>query len=189
MSQARRIATYADIEALPRHVTGQIIAGQLYAHPRPRSRHARASSNLGALLMSIWNHDTHGPDDPGGWVLLDEPELHLGADVLVPDIAGWRLERAQWSDDAAYIDIVPDWVCEVLSASTEVFDRSEKVPAYAHHGVKHVWLVDPDAKQLEVYELSAGVLRQVGPTYRQGSTLRAPPFEASSVELRRVWGG
>jgi Uma2 family endonuclease len=187
MSQARRIATYADIEALPRHVTGQIVAGQLYAHPRPRSLHARASSNI-LRQTGPFDDDTHGPDDPGGWVILMEPELHLDADVLVPDIAGWRLERATWSDDCAFISIAPDWVCEVLSPSSEVLDRSEKMPAYAHHGVKHAWLVDPDAKLLEVYELSAGVLRQVGPVFREGSRVVAAPFEAIAIELRRVWG-
>ncbi|MFO0658908.1 MAG: hypothetical protein U0165_03605 [Polyangiaceae bacterium] len=71
------------------------------------------ASNIGNMLTGFG--DMHGPDDPGGWVILDEPELHLGADVLVPDLAGWRIERATWPEDAAYIDIAPDWVCEVLA--------------------------------------------------------------------------
>lgn len=187
MSQARRIATYADIEALPPHVTGQIVGGQLYAHPRPRARHAMAASTLGGALIGRFGAMS-GDDDPGGWVFLDEPELHLGADVLVPDIAGWRLERARWPEDAAFIEVAPDWVCEVLSPSTEVFDRSEKMLAYAQNGVNYAWLVDPEAKALEVYELTAGVLRQRGPAFREGSRVVAPPFEAIGIELRRVWG-
>ena len=104
----------------------------------------------------------------------DEPELHLGTDVLVPDLAGWRTERAIWPRGTAYIDVAPDWVCEVLSPSTEAFDRAEKMPAYAQYGVKHAWLVDPENQSLEVYELSAGVLRQRGSAFRGHVRVVAP---------------
>ena len=82
---------------------------------------------------------------PGGWILLDEPELHLHGDVLVPDLAGWRRERMPELPDAAAFELAPDWICEVLSPSTAASDRAEKMPIYARERVAHVWLVDPIA--------------------------------------------
>lgn len=50
-------------------------------------------------------------------------------------------------------EIAPDWLCEVLSPSTETFDRRQKLPRYAPAGVAHLWLVDPSTRRLEVYGL------------------------------------
>jgi hypothetical protein len=83
-------ATYADLEALPANMVGEILYGVLHAHPRPAPGHARASSRLGAELDGPFDRGRGGP---GGWIILDEPELHLGPHVVVPDIAGWRRER------------------------------------------------------------------------------------------------
>ncbi|RKG79819.1 Uma2 family endonuclease, partial [Corallococcus terminator] len=43
---AKKPATYADLEALPDHVVGEIIAGELYASPRPSAPHVTAASHL-----------------------------------------------------------------------------------------------------------------------------------------------
>src|SRR4051812_49194820 len=106
---ARRVATYADIVALPPHVVGEIVDGELSVSPRPASPHTAAASILGAELIGpFWK----GRGGPGGWIILDEPELHLGANVLVPDLAGWRRERMPQIPDAAAFTLAPDWVCE-----------------------------------------------------------------------------
>ena len=73
-------ATYADIEALPETMIGEIIDGELYVQPRPAGPHTNATSNLGGMLFGPFRMGNGGP---GGWIILDEPELHLGADVLV----------------------------------------------------------------------------------------------------------
>ncbi len=114
---AQRIRpTYADIEALPPHVVGEIIAGELVVSPRPAPRHANAASTLGMLLGPPYRFGSGGP---GGWWLEFEPELHLGVDAdydpIVPDLAGWRIERMPTLPEAASFEVVPDWVCEVLS--------------------------------------------------------------------------
>ena len=85
-----RAATYADIERLPPHLVGEIIYGTLHAHPRPAPRHAVAASELGSEITSPFRRGRGGP---GGWIFMVEPELHLGAHVVVPDIAGWKIER------------------------------------------------------------------------------------------------
>src|SRR5262245_37531025 len=87
----RREATYEDLEEVPPQCVGEIIGGELYVSPRPRPRHARAAFRLGRAL-DPFDQDS-GEEGPGGWVLLFEPELHLGGEALVPDLAGWRRER------------------------------------------------------------------------------------------------
>lgn len=180
---AHRRASYADIEALPEHVVGEIIQGELYTHPRPAPFHARAASRLGMKLGHAFDE---GSDGPGGWWILDEPELHLGEEVLVPDLAGWQLETMPELPDASHFDIRPDWVCEVLSPSTEADDRAVKMPAYASAGVPHAWLLDPEIKTLEVFRLDGSRWLLIT-TFKGDVTVRAEPFDAVELELPALW--
>ncbi|MDY7231315.1 Uma2 family endonuclease [Hyalangium rubrum] len=179
----RRPATYEDLEALPPHQVGEIIAGELYASPRPATPHARAASRLGVKLGGPFDI---GGDNPGGWVILHEPELHLGTDVLVPDLAGWRRERMPKLPRVPALKLAPDWVCEVLSPSTEARDRSAKFPIYAREGVRHVWLVDPDVRTLEIFRLE-GPRYTLLATHEGEASVHAEPFEALALSLRVLW--
>jgi len=178
-----RPATYADIEALPSNVVGEILFGALHTHPRPAPRHARAASRLGGELHSPFDR---GKGGPGGWIILDEPELHLGPHVIVPDIAGWRRERLPKLPETAYFETAPDWVCEVLSPSTARIDRTDKLAIYAAHGVSHCWLVDPDVKTLEVLALTGGKWLFES-TFKDADPVSAPPFEAHTFALDVLW--
>jgi Uma2 family endonuclease len=144
----RRRATYNDLLELPEIVVGEIVDGTLIATPRPASRHARASSRLGVRLGGAFDSDD---GNPGGWILLDEPELHLGEDVLVPDMAGWRRHRMPEMPLTPAFDLASDWICEVLSPGTAALDRTQKLPIYAREGVAHAWLVDPIEQTLESF--------------------------------------
>jgi Uma2 family endonuclease len=172
-------ATYADLEALPSNLVGEIVSGRLIASPRPSPRHARSSSALGGMLAPPY---FFGRGGPGGWWILDEPELHLGQDVLVPDLAGWRRERLPRLPETAYIDLVPDWACEVLSPSTERLDRGEKLAIYCREQVAHVWLVSPLARTVEVLRLTVEGFLLVTVHAAPGS-VRAEPFDAVDLDL------
>jgi Uma2 family endonuclease len=129
---------------------------------------------------------------PGGWLILDGPELHLGAepDILVPDLAGWRRGRAPNLDegeDPAFFAVAPDWVCEVVSPSTEKLDRTDKMDIYAREAVGHVWLVDPIVKTLEVFRLETGRGWLLVTTARDDASVRAEPFEAVELGLGVLW--
>ena len=180
---AARRATYEDLLAVPDHLVAEILNGLLITHPRPAARHARAASRLGAELDGPFDRGRNGP---GGWLLLDEPELHLHGDVLVPDLAGWRRERMPELPDTAAFELAPDWVCEVLSPSTEATDRAEKMPIYGREGVGHVWLVDPVARTLEVFQLEASRWVVLG-TWRDDAWVRAAPFTELDLELAGLW--
>lgn len=180
---AQHAATYEDLLAVPEHLVAEILFGELVTHPRPAPPHASAASALGGVLTPPFQFGRGGS---GGWVFLDEPELHLGKHVAVPDIAGWRRERLPALPETAWIATAPDWVCEVLSPSTEAYDRGEKRLIYAEAGVAHVWHVDPVLKMLEVFELREGkwLLLDV---YRDDAQVAAPPFAEATFPLNLLW--
>jgi Uma2 family endonuclease len=184
---APKRATYQDVLDAPPGVIAEVIAGVLRTQPRPAARHATAASVLGEELGPPF---PRGRGGPGGWVILDEPELHLGSepDIVVPDLAGWWRQRMPEVPDAAFLTLAPDWVCEVLSPSTAAVDRAEKMPVYAREHVRHLWLVDPTAKTLEVFRLE-GTSYLLAHVWRDETRVRAEPFDAIELELGLLWNG
>ena len=178
-----RAATYADIEALPPHVTGEILFGVLHAHPRPAPRHGVAVNHLGYEITGPFGRGRGGP---GGWIFIIEPELHLGPHVVVPDIAGWKRERLTPFPTTAYIETAPDWVSEVLSPSTQAIDRTDKLAIYAQFGVHHCWYVDPSCQTLEVFALTGGKWL-LAATFKGADPVTAPPFEVHTFLLDVLW--
>ena len=74
----------------------------------------------------------------------------------------------------AYFTLAPDWICEVVSPSTEAIDRGRKLRIYAREGVAHAWLVDPLRRTLEVLALVAGGFEPIAEHARQGKHPRPP---------------
>lgn len=181
---SKREATYEDLMKVSDLKVAEILEGELYASPRPAVPHALASSVLGTEIGGPFQQGRGGP---GGWWILDGPELHLGRDVVVPDLAGWRRTRMAAPPSTPAIDLSPDWVCEILSPSTEAIDRVLKLRIYAREGVAHLWFVNPLTRTLEVLRLSNGVWVVVA-TNDGDETVRAEPFDAVPLELFRVWG-
>lgn len=181
---AKKLATYQDVLNAPPHMVAEVFGGELHLHPRPAKPHAAAASALGEELGPPFKRGRGGP---GGWILLDEPELHLNSDILVPDLAGWRTERmAELVDDEPYFTLVPDWVCEVLSARTAKYDRTDKMNIYAREQVRWTWLVDPLLRTLEAYRLHEGKWTLLG-TWRDEVLVRAEPFDAIELDLAALW--
>ncbi len=185
MTAAKKLATYEDLFTLPPNMLGQIVFGTLYAHPRPAVPHAIAATALGEELGPPFKR---GKGGPGGWLILDEPELHLGPDILVPDLAGWRRTRLPEAPRTAFFTLAPDWACEVLSPSTGSLDRGDKLKVYARENVSHVWLVDPAAKTLEVLMLDGSTFRILD-VYSDDAKVRAIPFDAIELDLAILWAG
>lgn len=181
---AGRQASYEDLLNLPENLVGEILGGQLHTSPRPTPKHARAYSALGYLVGGPYDGGINGP---GGWWIMDEPELHLNGDVLVPDLAGWQHERMPELPDTAYFELAPDWVCEILSPSTAQTDRSIKMPIYAREGVSHLWLVDPEHKILEAYSLGSNGLWALEGTLSNDAKVCLEPFNEITFSLAGLW--
>ncbi len=179
----KKEASYADLEALPDHLIGEIIDGELVVAPRPRPRHSHTATMIIGDLIDPFHHGRNGP---GGWWILLEPEIKLGRNVMVPDAAGWRRSRVPELPDVVPLELTPDWACEVLSPSTARLDRGKKLRIYAEHGIGHLWLVDPVARTLE------GLERQerrmfVAAVHGGDDRARAAPFDAIEIDLARWW--
>ena len=183
-SPARKPATYDDLLALPDDRIGEIVDGELYASPRPAGRHASCAFTLSAEIGPPFQAKRGGP---GGWLFMFEPELHFADDTLVPDLAGWRHERMPTVPDAPTVTLAPDWVCEILSPSTERLDRVRKLPACARHGVAHAWLINPATRTLEVFRRE-GTSWVLAATHADDAIVRAEPFGAIELDLLHLWG-
>ena len=178
-----RRATYQDVLDAPVHQVAEIIVGTLYTHPRPAPRHATASSVLTSRLGPPFHR---GDGGPGGWRILMEPELHLGEEILVPDLAGWRRERMPELPDTAYFSLTPDWTCEVLSASTRKLDLLRKRPIYAREGIPHLWFIDPADRILEAFELHEGQWLLIA-SVQDDEPVSIRPFDAITFSLGELW--
>ena len=181
---AKKMATYQDLCALPGNRVGEIVNGELVATPRPSYRHGNAATQLVSELAGPFQSGKSG--GPGGWWILVEPEIHLGEHVLVPDLAGWRKERMPGLPNGNWTDLPPDWVCEILSSSTVKLDRTQKMPIYSEHGVRHVWLLDPEHRTLEVFRLEEAKWLLVS-THAEGERVRAEPFQEVELALGLLW--
>lgn len=184
-SSAQRLpeATYENLLKVPGNQIGQILAGELVVLPRPSGPHAVAASILGGDLSGPFHRGRGGP---GGWWILFEPEIHLGAQVVVPDLAGWRRQRLPTYPRTPFVDQSPDWVCEILSDSTRGIDRVRKMPIYAAYQVQHAWLIDPDAQTLEVFSLNSGRWTLIA-TFEGAAQVQAAPFDEVVIELAALW--
>ena len=176
-------ATYQDVVDAPEHKVAELIDGELHLSPRPGGLSTVAASVLGSELVPPFHRGRGGP---GGWIILDEPEVHFGEDVIIPDLAGWRRDRLPVIPDTAFFTVPPDWVCEVLSPSTERIDRVQKLPLYASWGIGHAWLVPPRRRWLEAYRLHEGKWLWIG-IYKDDDTVRIEPFEAIELDLAALW--
>lgn len=183
MSEAKKRATYQDVIDAPEYQVAEIIGGQLRLSPRPGGPATEVAS---ALVSELRPPFGRGRGGPGGWVILLEPELHIGDEVLVPDLAGWRRERLPMLPDGASFTVAPDWVCEVLSKSTERIDRAEKMDRYSAMGVKHLWLVHPRMKTVEAYRLVDDRWLLIA-VYKDEERARIEPFDAIELDLASLW--
>jgi Uma2 family endonuclease len=160
----------------------------LHVMPKPAPAHAHVATEFSSELLGSFRRGRGGP---GGWRILAEPELHFGPsndeDILAPDIAGWRIERMPLLPRIAYFTLAPDWVCEVLSPSTEKIDRIDKMLVYAREGVKHVWLVHPLRKTVEVFALTSEKLWLSIGLHAGNVRVRIPPFDAIELDLASLW--
>lgn len=179
-------ATWADLEALPENVTGELIRGVLHALPRPRVQHARAGGRVFSRLERGYDD---GEGGPGGWWILFEPGIALPAlDVaeIIPDIAGWQRERLP--ELPKQLSVAPDWVCEILSPSTRRHDLLTKRPLYAEAGVTWMWIIDLDARTLTASKNHEGKWLELG-VWSDSDRIRAAPFDQAELRGEELWGG
>ena len=183
---AKKRYTYEDLRDIPDGTRAEILGGELIVSPHPTGAHNWASYRLSVGLDPFVGPPA-GASRPGGWWVMVEPELHLGDDVLIPDLAAWRYGRVPGPYDGAFTTVAPDWVCEVLSPSTSRVDRERKLPIFAREGVQHAWLIDPRRRTIDVHRLVRGTLMRVHTYREEPPPARIEPFEAVGLALGNLW--
>jgi Uma2 family endonuclease len=185
-SPQRELATYADLLALPEDTRAEILGGNMQLSPAPLPRHSKAQGSARRFLGGPFDDDD-GRGGPGGWWIFVEVDVMLGPhDVVRPDLAGWRRDRLSQPGLKRPIDVVPDWVCEVLSPSTAARDRVTKRRLYAQAGIPFYWLIDPELRALEALALRDGVWVELG-VFDDTATARIAPFDAIELEIGRLF--
>ncbi len=176
-----RRATPDDLAQLADHMVGEIIDGELHANPKPVHRLASRALALGGMLQRGLESGAVSE----AWQILPGPELHLGANILVPNLAGWRCSRLPELPATPYFSVPPDWVCELLSSYAASL-RARRMAIYAGEGVSHAWLIDPVARALEARRAEDGRWIMLA-SFVGDETVRAEPFEAVELTLSALW--
>lgn len=183
---APHLATYADLLALPEDVRAEVLGGQIVTAPAPLPKHSKVQRALGSFIGRPFDDDD-GHGGPGGWWIFVEVDVALGPhDVVRPDLAGWRRHRLPDPGEKRPIDVVPDWVCEILSPSTSGRDRVTKRNLYAERDIPYYWIVDADTRTVEAFEL-AGKRWVLAGAYDEAAVARIAPFEEIELEVGRLF--
>jgi len=184
---AERLATYADLLRLGDDARAEILSGRVVTSPpAPLPRHSKSQRAIGSFIGRPYDDDD-GHGGPGGWWIFTEVDVELAPhDVVRPDLSGWRRERLADPGEERPIRVAPDWVCEVLSPSTSALDRTEKRDLYHRHGVGHYWIVDPEARLVEVFARADAGWTLVG-TFGEADEVAMPPFLEVVVPIGRLF--
>jgi Uma2 family endonuclease len=175
------VLTYEDYCALPddgrRH---EILDGELYMTPSPSRSHQRFAINLAVVLHAYVRECNAGE------VFIAPFDVILAkTTVVVPDLSFVSRERLGIVTDRG-VEGAPDLVVEILSPDSARRDRVDKAQLYARHGVSHYWLVDPDAKTFEAFELDEG--RYYLKANLTGDAIFTPSmFPGLTISLRSLW--
>lgn len=186
MEAAAAKATYETLQGLPEDVRAEIVGGQVVVAPSPLPERGRAQRAIGRFIGGPFDDDdTRG--GYGGWWILPEVDVRLGShDIVRPDVSGWRRERLPSPWGQRPIEVVPDWVCEIVSPSNAAHDRVTKRRLYARHGIPHYWLVDPVARTLEALRLDGGAWLELG-VFGDQDLAHIEPFAAVELDVGRLF--
>jgi Uma2 family endonuclease len=186
LSPSSKLATYADLLALPEDSRGEVLGGEIVAAPAPLPKPSNVQGAARRFLGGPF-HDDDGRGGPGGWWIFVEVEVAFGPnDIVRPDLSGWRRERLVQPGKVRPIDVMPDWVCEIISPSSAARDRVTKRNLYARCGIPFYWLIDPEARVLEALTLRDGVWLETG-VFDDSATARIAPFEVIELEVGRLF--
>ena len=175
-----KVWTYEEYRRLPDDGKRyEIIDGTLYVTPAPRTLHQALSGNLHVLLYQL---QLAGQ----GWVLTARVDVLMpGASPVLPDLVFVAMEqRSILTPDG--VDGVPKLVVEILSPSTRGYDRVVKLNKYASCGVAHYWMVDPEPRTLELYELDGATYRLLAALGR-GGRFQHPAFPGLELDMDALY--
>ena len=183
VTRPRGTATYQDIIDAPENLTAEVIYGTLRTHRTPPPRYALARTILSARLVTGFDS---GIGERGGWTLRSRIEVKFGDDFLVPTFSGWKGDVLKNPPDTNWVELVPDWVCEIHTAETRKFNMIDKTEIYAAAGVRHLWFLDTEDRTLICHENRDGLWTVIA-TLKDDDLVCVAPFDAVTLSLGELW--
>ncbi|MBI4334947.1 MAG: Uma2 family endonuclease [Chloroflexi bacterium] len=174
--------TYEDYKNLPDSETKryELLEGELVVVPSPGFRHQSISGNLESLLGAFARKNNLG-------IVVHAPlDVHLGDNVAQPDIMYISRGRSGVITRDEILG-APDLVVEILSSATAARDRTLKKTLYARHGVREMWIVDPEGETIEVAAAGKAGFETTG-IYKKGERLVSHVLPGLKLDLRKVFG-
>jgi Uma2 family endonuclease len=182
-----KLATSADLLALPDHVRAEIIHGAIVERASPMAEHGRSQFSMSQVIGRRF-HRKPGGRWPGGWWFGTEVDVEYERhEIFVHDVVGWRRDRVAEEPTGRPVRIRPDWVCEIVSPSNEKRDRVDKLTVLHRNRVPHYWIVDPHDRTVAIHRWSdAGYVIVL--TAAAGDVVRAEPFDATELRVSALLG-
>jgi Uma2 family endonuclease len=187
-------ATVEEWLRIPEEKRAELIQGRIVYHAFPGVKHGDTQAQISHFLRPYRRRRTAGSggggaDELGGWWLSQEVDMVIGDIGCRPDIVGWRRDkhaRVPQPDARGVVTETPDFICEVLSASTARYDAGEKLEAYFRAGVPHYWMADPAIQMVTILEHTARgylIVKVAVP----GETVRIEPFEGVEIVVDELF--
>ena len=165
----------------------ELLTGDLVEKATPSGEHGGAQGSVLLAVGPKYQRRRGGPGGPGGWWFATEVEVAFDADILRPDVLGWRRETSPERPAGFPVRVQPDWVCEIISPANAKHDTVKKLRRHHQAAVPHYWIVDPRDETLTVLRWAeAGyvtVLRA-----ERGETVRPEPFDEISLPVGVLFG-
>jgi len=175
------VLTYDDYCDLPNDRNRyEILDGELSVTPAPTTKHQISLGNLHRILS------THVFANHSGRFLLAPTDVILAATTVVqPDLVFVGNDRSHFVTTRG-VEGAPTLVVEVLSPTTYRTDRVTKAQLYAKHNVPNYWLIDPDQRTLEAYQLVIDHYDLVA-SARDAEVFAPSLFPGLSIQLSDLW--
>ena len=168
MSTATSLLTADELDQFPDDgKRREIIGGELHVSPAPLISHHDLVKWILAFLLRVIEEPGHGK------VIQRPVDVRFSeSDLVQPDIVGIRADRLEMCQGNT-VHGAPDIAIEVLSPSTESYDRTEKKQLYERYGVNEYWIFDPKTETLIIFKLVDGVYVELA--------ARAGVFDSSAI--------
>lgn len=172
------------VRELPEGYEGHILEGAMYVTEPSSVARAHTLAEISAMVVA---GSSLGDPVPDAWAFLSDVELAIGEEGrVVVDVAGWRLGRDELAGATTPVRLVPAWVCEVLGGGSRAFTLTAKRRAYAELGVSHLWIADPEAQVLEVFQNHRGKWLLCA-ALSEEPRASVPPFEELHFDASELW--
>lgn len=159
----------------------EVLDGEIVKDPSPNVNHQRIILRLAEILKEYFYSI-----DPEGEILVAPLDVKLDFYTVVQPDLFYLTGNQKALVEKSHIDGAPHLIVEVLSPHNNSKDRLQKLQLYQMAGVDHYWIIDPEDKTAECYQLKDNVYSLVA-SGMDDVQLEHPAFKGLKLNLRNIW--